>query len=151
MSNLEDLKPILALDVGNVNIGIAISDKEHIFAMPLAIVKRDGNEIEAIKNIISEKDVDEVVVGLPKNLNGTIGPQANIVLEFLDKLKEALPDVKFVTWDERYTSVIAHKMLRFQGIRSKKERKIKDKFEALFILESYLEYLRRQKRVEESE
>ncbi|BAL80598.1 Holliday junction resolvase RuvX [Caldisericum exile] len=147
---MEELKPILALDVGNVNIGVAISDKEHIFAMPLAIIKRDGSEIDAIKNIIEEKSIEEVVVGLPKNLNGTIGPQANIVLEFLEKLKEALPNIKFVTWDERYTSVITHKMLKFQGIRSKKERKIKDKFEALFILESYLEFLRRQKREEES-
>lgn len=147
---MEELKPILALDVGNVNIGIAISDRERIFAMPLAIVKRDGTEIETLRNIISEKGVEEVVVGLPRNLNGSIGPQANIVLEFLERLKEAFPDIKFVTWDERYTSVITHKMLKFQGIRSKKERMIKDKFEALFILESYLEFLRRQKREEES-
>jgi putative Holliday junction resolvase len=147
---LEELKPILALDIGNVNIGVAVSDKERIFAMPVAVVKRDGNEIETLKNIIKEKGVDVVVVGLPRNLNGTIGPQANIVLDFLEKLKEAMPTINFVTWDERYTSVIAHKMLRFQGIRSKKERKVKDKFEALFILESYLEYLRRQKREEET-
>ncbi|MFU2158185.1 Holliday junction resolvase RuvX [Caldisericum sp. AR60] len=147
---MEQLRPILALDVGNVNIGIAISDKERIFAMPLAVIKRDGNEIEVIKNIITEREVEEIVVGLPKTLSGTIGPQANIVLDFLDELKKVLPEVKFVTWDERYTSVITHKMLRFQGIRSKKERKIKDKFEALLILESYLEFLRRQKREEEN-
>ena len=148
MGELEE-KPILALDVGNVNIGIAISDAERIFAIPLTIVKRDGNEVEQIKTIILSKDVSDVVVGVPKNLNGSIGPQATLVLDFLEGLKRELPHVNFIQWDERYTSVIAHKMLKFQGIRSKKERQVKDKFEALFILESYLEYLRRQKREEE--
>lgn len=139
------LKPVLALDIGNVNIGIAISDKEQIFAIPLEIIKRDGNEIEKIKEIIKLKDVETVVVGLPKNLNGSIGPQAQMVLDFIDALKMELPNINFILWDERYTSVITHKMLKFIGIKSKKERKIKDKFEALFILESYLEYLRRKK------
>ena len=147
---MEELKPILALDIGNINIGVAISDREQIFAMPLTVVKRDGNEITILKNIINENGVKEVVVGLPKDLSGAIGEQAKMVIEFLSRLEEALPHTKFVTWDERYTSVIAHKMLRFQGIRSKKERKVKDKFEALFILESYLEYRRRQKREEET-
>jgi putative Holliday junction resolvase len=142
-------KPILALDIGNVNIGIAISDSERIFAIPLTIVKRDGSEVEQIKTIILSKDVGDVVVGVPKSLDGSIGPQAALVLNFLEELKQELPQVNFIQWDERYTSVIAHKMLKFQGIKSKKERQVKDKFEALFILESYLEYLRRQKREEE--
>lgn len=147
---MEDHKPILALDIGNANIGVAISDKEHIFAMPLEVIHRDGNEIQKIKEIITSKEVESVVVGLPKNLNGSIGPQAVMVENFVKILQEELPQVKFILWDERYTSVIAHKMLRFTGIRSKKERKIKDKFEALFILENYLEFLRWQKRKEES-
>lgn len=140
-----EVGPVLALDVGNVNIGVAISDRERIFAMPLTVVKRDGNEIAHIKNIIREHGVNLVVVGLPKTLNGSIGPQAEAVLNFLNTIKNEIPQVEFVTWDERYTSVITHKMLRSQGVRSKKERAIKDKFEALFILESFLEYLRRQK------
>jgi len=137
------------LDIGNVNIGIAISDAERIFAIPLTIVKRDGSEIKQIKTIILSKDVGDVVVGVPKSLDGSIGPQAALVLSFLEELKRELPHINFIQWDERYTSVIAHKMLKFQGIKSKKERQVKDKFEALFILESYLEYLRRQKREEE--
>ncbi len=145
---MED-KPILALDIGNVNIGIAISDAERIFAIPLTIVKRDGSEVEQLKTIILSKDVSDVVVGVPKSLDGSIGPQAALVLSFLEELKVELPHINFIQWDERYTSVIAHKMLKFQGIKSKKERQVKDKFEALFILESYLEYLRRQKREEE--
>ena len=148
MGELED-KPILALDIGNVNIGIAISDAERIFAIPLTIVKRDGSEVEQLKTIILSKDVSDVVVGVPKSLDGSIGPQAALVLSFLEELKVELPHINFIQWDERYTSVIAHKMLKFQGIKSKKERQVKDKFEALFILESYLEYLRRQKREEE--
>jgi len=85
--NEDELKPILALDVGSLNIGVAISDREHLFAIPVTIIKRDGSEIKKIEEIIKLKDVGSIVVGLPKNLKGGIGPQAQKVLDFIKNFK----------------------------------------------------------------
>lgn len=139
---------IVALDVGTGRIGVAASDSLHITANPVTVIPRDGNEFEAIKKLVKFYSAKTVVIGLPKTLKGDVGPQAEKVLTFVTVLKEHLSDVEIILWDERFTSVIAHKMYKLLGVRSKKERTTKDVAEALLILQSYLNYGGRKKKLE---
>lgn len=148
MSELEEKLPIIALDVGTGRIGVAIL-RNDILINHLDIISRDGSEFEKITKIVEDENVKTIVIGLPKTLKAEIGPQAEKVLQFVDELKVHLASffsLEIVLWDERFTSVIAHRMFRAIGLTSKKERKIKDSLEAELILESYINYLRRELR-----
>ncbi|MEA3313652.1 MAG: Holliday junction resolvase RuvX [Caldisericota bacterium] len=141
---------IVALDVGMGRVGVAASDSLHITANPVTLIQRDGNEFEAIKNLVKFYSAKTVVIGLPKTLKGVVGSQAEKVLTFVNMLKGYLNGVEIILWDERFTSVIAHKMFKSLGVRSKKERATKDVAEALLILQSYLNYGGRKKKLENS-
>ncbi len=130
---------ILALDVGDHHIGIAITDELEISVYPVKVLVRDGDEINEICSLITEKGVKKIIVGLPKNLKGEIGPQAQKVLQFAEVLKEHIEGLELIFWDERLTSVIAHRIFKSENVNSRKERKIKDSLEAVLILESYLD------------
>ncbi len=142
---------IVALDVGMGRVGVAASDPLHITANPVTVIQRDGNEFEAIKKLVKSYNAKTVIIGLPKTLSGDVGSQAEKVLTFVNVLKGYLGDVEIILWDERFTSVIAHKMYKSLGIRSKKERVTKDAAEALLILQSYLNYRGRKKKLENSD
>ena len=139
-------KVFIALDVGTGHIGVAASDPLGITANPLDVVNRDGNEFERIKDILNTHGSKTLIIGLPKTLRGEVGMQAEKVLKFVEELREHLSGVEIILWDERFTSVIAHRMFQKAGIKSRRERKIKDAAEAVLILQSYLKYLRRNKR-----
>ncbi|MGB9694878.1 MAG: Holliday junction resolvase RuvX [Caldisericaceae bacterium] len=136
----------MGLDVGDERIGVAVSDPLGLFGKPVAILSRGNNVISEIIKICLSYNSRVVVVGLPRNLKGETGPQAQKVLTFVDELKGAMEGYEIVLWDERYTSVIAHRIFQNLDIKGRKERKIKDSMEAVIILEGYLGYLRRTKR-----
>ncbi len=143
--------PIVALDVGTGRIGVAVSDALGITANPVAVLGRNGREFDEIREILSGHNSKVLIVGFPKTLKGQVGSQAEKVLAFVNELKKHLSGIEIILWDERFTSVIAHRMFQKVGINSRRERKIKDAAEAVLILQSYLNYLRREKRAEQSE
>ncbi len=143
---MEEKSIIIALDVGTGKIGVAMSDPLRIGANPVAVIARDGNEFEEIKKIVESHNADTIIVGFPKTLRGEVGRQAEKVLEFTNTLRTYLNNKEIILWDERFTSVIAHRMFKALGIRSKRERLIKDAAEAILILQSYLNYIRRKRK-----
>lgn len=134
------MSKVLGLDVGDVWIGVAISDPLMITAQPLTTIKRESNKIayDKIHDIIKENNVEKVVVGLPKNMNNTIGPQSEKVIKFAEKLKNKYKvDIEYV--DERMTTLMAEKVLIEGSVRRENRKKYIDKIAATYILQSYLD------------
>lgn len=137
------MNKILGLDVGDVWIGIAISDALLLTAQPLMTIKRESNKIayEKIHEIIIENNVEKVVVGLPKNMNNTIGPQSEKVIKFAEKLKNKFKvEIEYV--DERMTTLMAEQVLIEGSVRRENRKKYIDKIAATYILQSYLDRLK---------
>ena len=132
---------ILALDVGDKHIGVALSDETATLATGLPNVERRGSrqDVKAVAALVRGHGVGEVVVGLPRRLDGTVGPQAEKVLAFAETLRPAVR-VPLVTWDERFTTVMAHQAM-IEGGLSRKDRKARvDQVSAVLILQNYLDY-----------
>lgn len=137
------MNKILGLDVGDVWIGVAISDALLLTAQPLMTIKRESNKIayEKIHEIIIENNVEKVVVGLPKNMNNTIGPQSEKVIKFAEKLKNKFKvEIEYV--DERMTTLMAEQVLIEGFVRRENRKKYIDKIAATYILQSYLDRLK---------
>jgi putative Holliday junction resolvase len=115
----------------------------------VAVFERNESLMDELYELIAKYNTKLIVVGLPRNLKGEAGPQAQKVLFFVEDLKRTFKELEVVLWDERYTSIIAHKIFKNINISGKRERKMKDSMEAVVILESYIEYIRRHRRNEE--
>ncbi len=139
----------LGLDVGNKYIGVASCDEMGMIATPIKTIERISNKqaINEIVDIIIEICAKEVVVGLPKNMNGDIGEQAQSVISFANQLKKKLaysdrfqdPRPLLVMWDERLTTVAAHKSLIDSGMRREKRKDVVDQLAAMYILQGYID------------
>lgn len=131
---------ILGLDVGDKTIGVAISDPLGFTAQGVTTIRRKNYtyDIEELKKICDEYEVESIVSGLPKNMNGTLGPQGEKVLEFCERLKEAL-NIKIDMWDERLTTVAAHRAMLEADLSRAKRKKLVDKIAATYILQGYLD------------
>lgn len=131
---------ILGLDYGDRRIGVAVSDVFGWTAQGLEVVerRRDGAEMQRIADLVREQEVEEIVVGLPKNMNGSIGPRGEICIEFADKLKEML-ELPVHLWDERLTTVSAERTLLEADVSRKKRKQVVDKMAASLILQNYLD------------
>lgn len=131
---------VMALDVGDRNIGVAISDETGLVARGIAVIKRKSIEkdLQDIKNFIKENHVEKIVIGLPKNMNGTVGFQGSKVLNLVEKLKE-VTSLPVITWDERLTTVMAERVLIQADMSRKKRKSIIDKMAAAIILQNYLD------------
>lgn len=131
---------VLGLDVGDVWIGVAISDALMLTAQPLVTIKRESNKIayDKIHDIIKEYNVEKIVVGLPKNMNNTIGPQSEKVMKFTEKLKNKF-NVEIEYVDERMTTLMAEQVLIEGSVRRENRKKYIDKIAATYILQSYLD------------
>ena len=129
----------LGIDVGEARIGLAISDELGMLAHPLQTVHvKEGNPIERVAEVIQRDKIETVIVGLPRNMNGTYGPAAEKVREFVSKLQALAPcTVKF--WDERLTTVAAQKQLHEAGRNAKNSRAVIDQVAAQLILQGYLD------------
>ena len=131
---------ILGLDIGTKTVGVAISDPLGWTAQGITTVRRKNytKDMEEIKKICDEYGVETIVAGMPKNMNGTIGPSGEMVKEFCEKLKEVV-DIKIEFWDERLTTVAAHRAMLEADLSRSKRNKIVDKVAATYILQGYLD------------
>ena len=131
---------IIGLDVGDVRIGVAISDPLRIIAQPHSVITRTSLEqdLNAIQRVVAEQEAIRVVVGLPLNREGKPGPQAGKVLEFIDRLREVVT-VEIVTQDERYSTAAAQRMLIDANVSRKNRKKVIDKVAAHHILQVHLD------------
>ncbi len=130
----------LGLDVGDKTIGVALSDELGLTAQPYQTLRRTGCErdLQAIRCLLEEWGVSAVVVGLPKNMDGSIGAQARKVSVFADRIEEAL-GVAVVRWDERLSTVAAERVLIEADMSRAKRKKHVDKVAAAVILQGYLD------------
>jgi len=132
------VKPILALDFGRARIGVAISDELQLLAHPLETIPANEQAPSRVAEIVRERKVDHVIAGIPRQMNGQIGAAATEVLQFVEKLRAILP-CPVVTWDERLTTVAAHRALRDAGKKTRDTRSYIDQVAAQMILQSYLD------------
>ena len=142
---------ILGIDFGDARIGVAVSDPFGWTAQGIKTIhwKNDVNyPIEEIIRIINEYGVDKVVVGMPKNLNNTLGERAKRTEWFISILKDNVgSDVDIITWDERCSTICAKNTLIEMGIAKRKKRSMIDRVAACHILQSYLDCVSNEKKV----
>jgi putative Holliday junction resolvase len=132
---------LLGLDVGDRTIGLALSDESATLASGLRTIRRAGlqKDLRELGDLVREHEVGEVVVGLPRSLDGSEGPQARKVLAFVAALKKAV-NVTVATWDERFTTVAAEQALIEGGVSRARRKDLVDKVAAVLILQNYLDY-----------
>lgn len=134
---------IMGLDFGSKTVGVAISDELLITAQGKEIIRRkEENKLRQtlarIEQLIVEYDVQEIVLGLPKNMNNTEGERVELTLDFKEKL-ERRTGLPVATWDERLTTVAADRAMMEAGIRREDRKEHVDKLAAVFILQGYLD------------
>jgi putative Holliday junction resolvase len=132
------MNPILGLDFGRARIGAAISDELQLLAHPLETIPANDQAPSRVAEIVREKKVDHVVTGMPRQMNGQLGAAATEVLQFVEKLRAILP-CSVVTWDERLTTVAAHRALRDAGKKTRQTKGYVDQVAAQMILQGYLD------------
>jgi putative Holliday junction resolvase len=143
----------LGVDVGSVRIGLAISDPDGVLATPLRTLARaataretgvESADISAIKQIVSDLSVIEVVVGLPLSLNGKEGAAATLARRYADRVATAIDNIPVYLTDERMSTVAATRTLSGRGIHGKRQRAVVDQAAAVEILQGWLDARRRQ-------
>ena len=134
---------IMGLDLGDKTIGVSVSDETKIIAQGLCTIKRKSlnDDLNALDRIIKEQNINKIVIGLPKNMNNTIGDRGNKSIKFSELLKKKFNDLEIELWDERLTTVSAEKVLLEADVRRKKRKEHIDKLAAVFILQNYLDSL----------
>jgi len=142
------MNPILALDFGRARIGVAISDELQLLAHPLETIPTNERATSRVVELVRERNVELVVTGIPKRMNGQIGTAATEALEFVEKLRAVLP-CPVVTWDERLTTVAAHRALRDAGKKTRHTRGYVDQVAAQMILQGYLDWRRHAAKAEQ--
>lgn len=132
---------IMGLDVGDATIGVAVSDLLFLTAQGVTTVFRKGikKDLAELENLIEEYEVDTAVIGLPKNMNNTLGPQGEKVVKFSEKFQKRFPDIKIIFEDERLTTVSAERALIGGDVRREKRKGLIDKVAATYILQTYLD------------
>ncbi len=136
---------IMGIDYGDSRVGIALSDPLGITAQGLTTLPNKVYD-KMLKNLVSlvlEHSVDKIVLGMPKNLNGSLGIRAEVTQDFLKDLQREIPDMEIILWDERLTTVEASGVLNVTNTRGKDRKNVIDTVAASIILQSYLDYLKR--------
>ena len=132
----------LGVDVGAVRVGVALSDPAPMLATPLVTLRRDaegGTDLAELAALVTEHEVVEVVVGMPKTLAGRHGPAAEAAQSYGRELAGRIAPVPVVFSDERLTTVTASRMLSKRGVRGKKQRAVVDQAAAVEILQAWLD------------
>ena len=132
------MTPLLGIDFGRSRIGVAISDELRLLAHPLETIPAGKNATRRIAEIVRERKIDHVVVGLPRNMDGTFGAAASEAQKFVQELRALVPR-EITTWDERLTTVAAHRALREAGKKTRATRGYVDQVAAQMILQGYLD------------
>ncbi|SUM36484.1 Holliday junction resolvase [Mammaliicoccus fleurettii] len=137
---------IIGLDVGSKTIGVAVSDAMGWTAQGIDTLRINEEKeefgIDELIKIIDQYDVDTVIIGLPKNMNNSIGPRGEASIHFKDLLEQERPELKMVMWDERLSTVGAERTLLEADVSRKKRKKVIDKMAAVFILQGYLDSIK---------
>lgn len=133
---------ILGLDLGNRTIGVAVCDPLGYTAQGITTIRRKNEELDIVelRKICDQYEVEKIVLGFPKNMNNTVGPQGEKVIAFSEKLKEIFP-FEIVLWDERLTTVAATRAMLEADLSRSKRKEIVDKVAATYILQGYLDSL----------
>jgi len=133
---------ILAIDHGSKRIGIAVSDELKMIAQPLEYILAEPFDkfIARLNELISDKEVELILIGMPRNMDGSYGPAAVKVQDFVEALKGVV-SVPIKTWDERLTSAQANRVLIQGNVRRDKRKEKVDKMAAAILLQSYLDGL----------
>lgn len=131
---------ILALDYGTKRVGVAVSDPTGFLASPLPFLPAHPweNFLSALQKIVQERKIEMVLIGIPRNMDGSYGTSAQAAKEFAEKLKTAL-EIKIQTVDERLSTVQASRMLREAGLDAKKQKDKIDSASARIMLQQYLD------------
>jgi putative Holliday junction resolvase len=131
---------ILALDHGTVRIGVALSDELKMIASPLEFIPAEpfADFLTRLKQLLQEKEVEQIIVGLPRNMDGSFGPAAEKVRDFITTLKTEV-NLPIRTWDERLTSSQANRILIEGNVRRDKRKEKVDGMAAAILLQSYLD------------
>lgn len=137
---------IMSVDFGDARTGIAVCDKFEMLASPVTVIKEYNfdNCIEKVASEAVRLKAEEIVVGLPLNMNGSSGDRAEKCTEFA-KILESKVSVPVKLWDERSTTVLAHNYLNNTNTKGKKRKEVVDAVAAVIILENYLEYRKNHK------
>ncbi|MCI8422901.1 MAG: Holliday junction resolvase RuvX [Lawsonibacter sp.] len=137
---------ILAIDYGDAHTGVAISDPTGLLAGETLTIhsRREDVVLDQLVRLIQERGVEELVMGFPRNMDGTEGPRAQVYRDFAARLEEAC-GMPVALWDERRTTVDAHRILFEAGKDGRKRKKTVDAVAASLILEGYLDFRRRQR------
>ncbi len=134
----------LGLDVGDKTIGIAASDLLGLTAQGITTIRRVSirEDLRQLGELIAQYDAKVLIIGLPKNMNGTEGERCEMVRQFAGKIGAAFPEIEIIFWDERLSTVAAEKFLISAADVSRgKRKKIIDKMAAVYILQGYLDSL----------
>ncbi|MEH7109530.1 MULTISPECIES: Holliday junction resolvase RuvX [Bacillaceae] len=136
---------ILGLDVGSKTVGVALSDELGWTAQGLKTLHINEEKkqfgFEEVGQLIHEYQVSKVVIGLPKNMNGTIGPRGEASKQYADEIEQRF-SVPAVLWDERLTTMAAERVLLEADVSRKKRKKVIDKMAAVMILQGYLDSIK---------
>ncbi len=138
---------IIGLDIGDKTIGVSVSDPLGLTAQGITTIHRKNKEkdTDEIKRYIDEYDAKLIVAGLPKNMNGTLGSQGDKVVKYCHYLTNKL-QIEVCFWDERLTTVAAHKAMLEGDLSREKRKRIVDKLAAVYILQGYLDNLNLRER-----
>jgi putative holliday junction resolvase len=135
------MQRILCLDYGDRKVGVSASDLLGITAQGVGVIfHKEGKELfKELAQLIDSLNVSKIVVGLPKNMDGSIGFRGEKTLAFIKKLEDHFKGLPILTWDERLSTVSAKRVMIETGVKSKSKKNVEDKIAASFILQSFLD------------
>ena len=137
------MERILALDIGHVRVGVAVSDPLGFFAQGIGVLSATGDWLDEISALVEKYAVRTLLIGLPVRTDGSTGPEAKWILSTVELLRALFPDQKLELWDERFTTTIAERIMIEGNVSREKRRHSRDKVAAAIILQGYLDNRRR--------
>lgn len=129
---------IMGLDFGSKTIGVAVSDELFWTAQGVKTIRRSKKEIDELRELIQKYEIKEIVIGYPKNMNGTLGPRCEATSEFAELIRLEF-ELPVELWDERLSTVAAQRTLLEADVSRTKRKQVIDKMAAVFILQGYLD------------
>ncbi len=133
------MQRIVALDIGSVRIGVAVSDPLGVFAQGAAVLNARGDWLTALSETVAQYDAPVILIGMPRRTDGSEGPEAERMRATAEKIKERFPECEIRFWDERFTTTIAQQALLEADVSRSGRKKKVDKIAATLLLQSYLD------------
>ena len=130
---------VMALDIGEVRVGAAVTDPLGLFAQGIAVWRAEDWR-KSFEECMARYDPELILLGIPRRTDGSYGPEAEKIERIVEELRAAYPDRQFSTWDERYTTVIAQRALLEADVSRKKRKEHVDKIAAALILQSWIDF-----------